>query len=96
MAASPLPPQVGTNASASLKPLTMGYFLATGRQYSTYSMITTIIRALHQGMSQQLGAQLASQPQLAASVNPFFYIQPLQLVTIDLAPVERFGQSFSA
>ena len=87
---------MGTNTSASLKQLTMGYFLATGRQQSTYSIINTIIKALHQGLSQQLGAKLASQPQLAASINPFFYVQPLALVTFDLGPVERFGQSFSA
>lgn len=86
---------IGTNTSAALKQLTLTYYLASGRQLSTYSFITAIVRALVQGVALQIGSTMASTPQLAASVNPYFYLQPLQLVTADLAPVTCFGQSFA-
>ena len=72
----------------------MNDMLLQGRGLSVVATITDVMNLLSTQLSQNLGYKVAAS-NTQSTVAPNFYIQPIRLLSFNLAPVNTSGQNLS-
>lgn len=74
--------------------MTLDYIYTQGRGLSVVATITAVMNLLSTQLSQNLGYKVAAS-NTQSTVAPNFYIQPIRLLSFNLAPVNTSGQNLS-